>query len=223
MVKYNYDLSNYDYILGFDLAKQKTGWALVNIKSNRVEMSGVIILNEKVDSVWLDIYDKIVVVLECVKKYCQNLEKKFFVLKEKLPNQAGRFTTIASLQGLAQVHAIWELACEKSGVEVYDFEGVHAVSVKAFFKRKYGVEKPQKEDVSKFVCERYGFDIGERPLDITDAIACVETLVEHKWDEDIKGKIKQLKKEAKSYKTEKKQLEIIQEADRIRGLLISNE
>ena len=63
MIKYKYNLSNYDYVLSFDLAKQKTGWALVNIKSNRVEMSGIIILNETVDSVWLDIYDKIVVVL----------------------------------------------------------------------------------------------------------------------------------------------------------------
>ena len=223
MVKYNCDLSNYDYILGFDLAKQKTGWALVNIKSNRVEMSGIIILNEKVDSVWLDIYDKITVVLEDVKRHCQNSGKKFFVLKEKLPNQAGKFTTIASLQGLAQVHAIWELACEKSGVEVYDFEGVHSVSVKAFFKRRYDVEKPQKEDIAKLVCENYCFDIGDSPLDITDAIACVQTLVEYKWNEDIKDKIKELKKEQKNYKTEKKQLEIIKEADRIRGLLISNE
>lgn len=223
MVKYNYNLSNYDYVLSFDLAKQKTGWALVDIKSNRVEMSGVIILNEKVDSVWLDIYDKIVIVLECVKKHCRNLEKKFFVLKEKLPNQAGKFTTIASLQGLAQVHAIWELACEKSDVEVYDFDGIHSVSVKAFFKRRYGVEKPQKEDIAELVCGNYCFDIGDSPLDITDAIACVQTLVEYKWNEDIKDKIKELKKEQKKYKTEKKQLEIIKEADRIRGLLISNE
>ena len=80
----------------------------------------MIILNEKVDSVWLQIYDKIVVVLESVKRHCHNLKKKFFVLKEKLPNQAGRFTTIASLQGLAQVHAIWELACGKSDVEVIE-------------------------------------------------------------------------------------------------------
>ena len=218
MVKYNYDLSNYDYVLSFDLAKQKTGWALVNIKSNRVEMSGIIILNEKVDSVWLDIYDKIVVVLDDVKKHCQNLEKKFFVLKEKLPNQAGRFTTIASLQGLAQVHAIWELACEKSEVEVYDFDGVHSVSVKAFFKRRYEVEKPQKEDIAKLVCENYCFNIGDSPLDITDAIACVQTLVEYKWNEDIKDKIKELKKEQKSYKTDKKKNQIAEEIQRLERL-----
>lgn len=218
MIKYKYNLSNYDYILSFDLAKQKTGWALVNIKSNRVEMSGMIVLNEKVDSVWLDVYDKIVVVLEGVKRYCQNFGKKFFALKERLPNQAGKFTTIASLQGLAQAHAIWELACEKSEVEVYDFDGVHSVSVKAFFKRKYGVEKPQKEDIAKLVCENYCFDIGDSPLDITDAIACVQTLVEYKWNEDIKDKIKELKKEQKSYKTDKKKNQIAEEIQRLERL-----
>ena len=218
MVKYNYDLSNYDYVLSFDLAKQKTGWALVDIKSNRIEDFGMIILDEKADSVWLNIYDKIAAVLENAKRYCSKLEKRFFVLKEKLPNQAGKFTTIASLQGLAQVHAIWELVCDKSEVEIYDFDGVHSVSVKAFFKRKYEVEKPQKEDIAKLVCENYCFDIGDNPLDITDAIACVQTLVEHKWNEDIKDKIKELKKEQKNYKTEKKKNQIAEEIQRLERL-----
>lgn len=218
MVKYNYNLSNYDYILSFDLAKQKTGWALVDIKSNRIENFGMIILDEKANSVWLNIYDKIVVILEDTKKYCQNLGKRFFVLKEKLPNQAGKFTTIASLQGLAQVHAIWELACEKSEVEIYDFDGVHSVSVKAFYKRKYEVEKPQKEDIAKLVCENYCFDIGDSPLDITDAIACAQTLTEYKWNEDIKDKIKELKKEQKNYKTDKKKNQIAEEIQRLERL-----
>lgn len=218
MVKYNYNLSNYDYILSFDLAKQKTGWALVNIKSNKIEDFGMIVLDEKANSVWLNIYDKIVVVLESAKKHCQNLRKRFFVLKEKLPNQAGKFTTIASLQGLAQVHAIWELACEKSEVEIYDFDGVHSVSVKAFYKRKYGIKKPQKEDIAKLVYENYCFDIGNNPLDITDAIACVQTLTEYKWNEDIKDKIKELKKEQKNYKTDKKKNQIAEEIQRLERL-----
>ena len=218
MVKFSKTLSNYDYILSFDLAKQKTGWALVDIKSNRIENFVMLVLDEKANSVWLDVYDKIIVVLKNVKKYCQNLGKRFFVLKEKLPNQAGRFTTIASLQGLAQVHAIWELACEKSEVEVYDFDGVHSVSVKAFYKRKYEIEKPPKEDIAKLVCENYCFDIGDNPLDITDAIACVQTLVEYKWNEDIKDKIKELKKEQKNYKTDKKKNQITEEIRRLEML-----
>ena len=218
MLKFRNRIQDYRYILSFDLAKQNTGWALVDIADSRVEKCGMVTLNDKAASPWTDIYDKIKSVIEDVKELCQKTNNRFFVLKEKLPNQAGRFTTIASLQGLAQVHAIWELACEKSGAEVYDYDGVHAVSVKAFFKRTYGVEKPQKEDISKFVCERYGFDLLGQPLDITDAIACVQTLVEYKWNEDIKDKIKELKKEQKKYKTDKKKNEIAEEILRISEL-----
>ena len=218
MLKFRHRIQDYRYVLSFDLAKQNTGWALVDIVDSRVAKCGMVTLDDKADSPWTDIYDKIESVIKDVKELCQKTNNRFFVLKEKPPNQAGRFTTIASLQGLAQAHAIWELACEKCGVEVYDYEGVHAVSVKAFFKRTYGVEKPQKEDISKFVCERYGFDLGGRPLDITDAIACVQTLVEYKWDADIKDKIKELKKEQKKYKTDKKKNEIAEEILRISEL-----
>ena len=217
-IKYNKNLSNYNYVLSFDLAKQKTGWALVDIKSNKIEKFGMVILNQKADSVWLDIYDKIIVVLNDIKEHCQISGKRFFVLKEKLPNQAGKFTTIASLQSLAQVHAIWELACEKTGVDVYDFQGVHSVSVKAFFKKRYGIEKPQKEDIARLICENYCFNIGENPLDITYAIACVQTLVEHKWNQDIIDKTKELKKEQKKYKSDKKIEEIGLEMRRIQTL-----
>lgn len=215
MVKYNQNLSNYDYVLSFDLAKQKTGWAVVDIKSNRIQTCGMIVTDDKSDSVWLDLYEKIVDVLKNVQKFCNEENKRFFVLKEKLPNQAGKFTTIASLQALAYAHAVWEIACGNCSAEVYDFEGIHSVSVKAFFKRKYGVEKPQKEDIAKFVCEYYDFHIGERTLDITDAIACVQTLVEYKWNEDIKDKIKELKKEQKKYKTDKKKKQIAEEIQRL--------
>ena len=51
MVKYNNCLKDYGYILSFDLAKQKTGWALVNIKTNQAEKFGVIVSDEKADSI----------------------------------------------------------------------------------------------------------------------------------------------------------------------------
>lgn len=218
MLKFKNHIQNYRYVLSFDLAKQETGWALVDITDNKVVKCGMVILDDKAESPWADVYDKIELVIKDVQEFCKKSNEQFFVLKEKLPNQAGRFTTIASLQGLAQAHAIWELACKKSGAEPYDYDGVHAVSVKAFFKRTYGVEKPQKEDIAKLVCERYGFELGNRPFDITDAIACVQTLVEYKWDADIEDKIKELKKEQKKYKTNKKKNEITEEISRISEL-----
>ena len=55
-------------------------------------------------------------------------------------------------------------------------------------------------------------------MDITDAIACVQTLVEYKWNEDIKDKIKELKKEQKNYKTDKKKNQITEEIQRLEDL-----
>ena len=218
MVKYNNCLKDYGYILSFDLAKQKTGWALVNIKTNQAERFGVIVSDEKVDSIWEDLYDKISNVLLGVKAYCIGKREKFFVTKEKLPNQAGKFTTIQSLQSLAQIHSIWELACFKCGVTVYDLDGIHSVSVKAFFKRKYGIEKPTKEDIAKCVCKDYSFELGEYPEDVTDAADCIMTLVEYKWNDDVKGKIKELKKSKEKYKSNKKLEELDAEMQRLRDL-----
>ena len=218
MVKYNNCLKDYGYILSFDLAKQKTGWALVNIKTNQAEKFGVIVSDEKADSIWENLYDKISNVLLGVKAYCIGKREKFFVTKEKLPNQAGKFTTIQSLQSLAQVHSIWELACFKCGVDVYDLDGIHSVSVKAFFKRKYGIEKPTKEDIAKCVCKDYSFELGEYPEDVTDAAACVMTLVEYKWNDDVKSKIKELKKSKEKYKSNKKLEELDAEMQRLRDL-----
>ena len=218
MVKYNNCLKDYDYVLSFDLAKQKTGWALVNIKTNQTEKFGIIFSDEKVDSIWEDLYDKISNVLLGVKAYCIGKKEKFFVTKEKLPNQAGKFTTIQSLQSLAQIHSIWELACFKCGVDVYDLDGIHSVSVKAFFQRKYGIEKPTKEDIAKCVCKDYSFELGEYPEDVTDAAACIMTQVEYKWNDDIKGKIKELKKSKEKYKSNKKLEEIDAEMQRLRDL-----
>ena len=218
MVKYNNCLKDYGYILSFDLAKQKTGWALVNIKTNQTEKFGVIVSDEKADSIWENLYDKISNVLLGVIAYCIGKREKFFVTKEKLPNQAGKFTTIQSLQSLAQIHSIWELACFKCGVNVYDLDGIHSVSVKAFFKRKYGIEKPTKEDIAKCVCKDYSFELGEYPEDVTDAAACIMTLVEHKWNDDVKSKIKELKKSKEKYKSNKKLEELDAEMQRLRDL-----
>ena len=94
-IKYNQNLSNYNYVLSFDLAKQKTGWALVDIKSNKIEKFGMVILNEKADSAWLDIYDKIIVVLND-----SSLDKRIkFLVSELqcLPNNFVVFVCVAHI------------------------------------------------------------------------------------------------------------------------------
>lgn len=221
MVKFNKHLTDYRYVLAFDLAKHRTGYALVDILNNVVAMSGLVDMDNDAEFPWSGIYSQFMDVIHTAKSIAGDDE--FFVTKEKLPNQAGRFTTIASLQGLAQVHAIWELCCCHSGVEVYDCEGVHSVSVRAHIAHQTGIEKPTKEDVADYVSKKYGFKGVSTALDVTDAIAVVDTLVDKKWNSDIDVEIKTLKKQIKTYKTDKKKNGLLAEIDRLKELKVDME
>lgn len=221
MVKFNKHLTDYRYVLAFDLAKHRTGYALVDILNNVVAMSGLVDMDNGAEFPWSGVYSQFMDVIHTAKSIAGDDE--FFVTKEKLPNQAGRFTTIASLQGLAQVHAIWELCCCHSGVEVYDCEGVHSVSVRAHIAHQTGIEKPTKEDVADYVSKKYGFKGVSTALDVTDAIAVVDTLVDKKWNSDIDVEIKTLKKQIKTYKTDKKKNGLLAEIDRLKELKVDME
>lgn len=221
MVKFNKHLTDYRYVLAFDLAKHRTGYALVDILNNVVAMSGLVDMDNDAEFPWSGIYSQFMDVIHTAKSIAGDDE--FFVTKEKLPNQAGRFTTIASLQGLAQVHAIWELCCCHSGVGVYDCEGVHSVSVRAHIAHQTGIEKPTKEDVADYVSKKYGFKGVSTALDVTDAIAVVDTLVDKKWNSDIDVEIKTLKKQIKTYKTDKKKNGLLAEIDRLKELKVDME
>lgn len=221
MVKFNKHLTDYRYVLAFDLAKHRTGYALVDILNNVVAMSGLVDMDNDAEFPWSGIYSQFMDVIHTAKSIAGDDE--FFVTKEKLPNQAGRFTTIASLQGLAQVHAIWELCCCHSEVEIYDREGVHSVSVRAHIAHQTGIEKPTKEDVADYVSKKYGFKDVSAALDVTDAIAVVDTLVDKKWNSDIDAEIKTLKKQIKTYKTDKKKNGLLAEIDRLKELKVDME
>jgi len=54
------------------------------------------------------------------------------------------------------------MAMYNEGVPVYDYEGVHSVSVKALFKKLTGVEKPTKLDIKKYIEDNFkGVDISQ--------------------------------------------------------------
>lgn len=217
IVKFQRKLSDFQYALSFDLAKHQTGYSLVNIFNKEIVDCGLIICDSDNPDVWLDMEEKISnVIAGTIERF--GIEN-FFVIKEAMPKQAGRFTTISTLSALAQSHAILSFACSKLDVNIYDLIGVAAVSEKAVFKRLTGIEKPEKEDIFESVVKMYEI---QEPLkgvlnyDITDSVAVVETLISKKWNSDIQQEVKELKKMQKKYKTEKKQMEI---ENKISGLL----
>lgn len=214
-MKFQKKINDFNKILSFDLAKRKTGWSLISIKNKLILDCGVIETSEV--NPWESLYSAF---SEIIEKYAINGELTL-ITKERLPNQAGRYTTINSLQELAKVHAIFDLCCQTHNSLIYDFDGVHSKSVKSHFEKLTNITNPTKEDIANVINLEYENVIGkDMNLDITDSIAVSITLLDHKWNSDIDKQISELKKEIKKYKTEKKKNELLSEIDRIQMLKV---
>lgn len=215
IVKFNKHIEEYRYVLSFDLAKFKTGFAMYDTVDDTFVKYGVICVSEKSTHPCYDLFKKIKDVLSECRSVADG--GAIFVTKERLPNQAGRFSTISTLQALAEAHAALEIACEDEGADIYDEFGIHAISVKSYFRSIIGIEKPTKEDIAAEILKKYDLT-GEYTLDTTDAIGVVFTLLNKRWDTDITDGIKELKKNMKTYKTQKKRDEVQSEIDRLNKL-----
>ena len=225
MIKCIKSLKEYQYILSFDLAKKITGYSLLDIQNNKVVLAGMINTAEcKDDFVWDYYYNQILAVLDhCLIEIGRENEDLLFVTKERLPNQNGKFSTIDTLQSLAQVHAIFDLAVYHKGLEVYDYEGIHSVSVKAYFKSLLNIDKPQKEDIAEHIRKVYkDFDFSEYSLDVTDSLAVSMTLIGKKYNNDIAEEVKILKKELKNTKSNNKIEKIKNKIILLEGLKYDN-
>ena len=217
MIKFTKPLSDYSYILSFDLAKRLSGYTLYDIKKDKVILAGTIDTTKNKDEyIWSYFYNAVTDVISSLDN-----KSNVFIVKERLPNQNGRFSTIDTLQGLAQAHAVFDLAVVHSGIEVYDYEGIHATSVKAYFKNLTDCEKPQKEDIAEYLKQRFSdFDFSQYPFDVTDSLAVTLTLIDKKWNLDVAERIKELKKEQKSAKSENKIARLKDEIIRLESLKI---
>ena len=200
MIKFQKPLSEIDYIISFDLALYKTGVSIYDISQKSIVRTDKIEVSHTDETPVATLYTKLKECLTSAVEKCGNL---LMIIKEAMPAQAGRFTTIATLQTLAKAHAALDIAVAKvDGVDFYDETGVHAVSVKALFKTEEN-PKPTKTDIKKAVCAYYGLEVGDLTDDESDSIAVIYTLVKKKWNADINEEIKRIKKEIKGLKQER--------------------
>lgn len=233
-IKFKQDLKQYGYILGFDLATHVTGWSLIKVetfKPGDVKLvlidSGVIDTDKdngsqefKDGNKWSDMYNRFFdVITNCAFKAHFN-DSKLLVIKERLPNQAGVASTIATLQSLAQTHAIFDMACEKSGQDIYDEDGIHSISVKAYFKGVTGFEKPTKSDIRNWVHVLVKNTPVDIDLNISDSMAVTATLLFKRWNTDLDEERKRLKREIKKYKSAKRIEELQNQIIRIEALKV---
>lgn len=204
-IKFKKRQEEFKYILSFDLAKRKTGWALCQINPFVVVKTGLV--ETKKDSVmpWVDFYEQINGILDEVEVLCG--KETFFVTKERCPNQAGARSTIEALQRLAQAHAIFDLVIGKREIYCYDYVGVFSMSVKHFYKKLLGrgaKDLPDKEDINTYLREQHPeFMLKSSECDISDAIGVAQTLLQHKWNQDIETEKKAYRKALKDARSER--------------------
>ena len=216
-IKFLKPLQSYDYILSFDLAKINTGWSLIDFKNKKLVLSGKISSEcTNTDCIWYNFLCNMHKIFDEVRL----ISTKVLVVKEALPIQAGKFTTIKTLQALAQTHAIFDLAVYQEGLDYYDEVGVYAISEKAVFSKLTEIEKPTKKDILNELKKIYSGCDELEDLDISDSIAVTHTLISAKWNSDIQTEIKELNKKNKTLVLEKKKQEIEQKISFLNTLKI---
>ena len=116
MIKFQKPLSEIGYIISFDLALYKTGVSIYDISQKSIVRTDKIEVSHTDETPVATLYTKL-------KEYLTSAVEKYgnllMIVKEAMPAQAGRFTTIATLQTLAKAHAALDIAVAK--VDGVDF------------------------------------------------------------------------------------------------------
>lgn len=219
--KFCKDIFEYDYIIGFDLALHKTGVSIYSIKDKNFIDYGLIIAEGDGECIIYDLYNSIV---KYIREFLSRMPGSAIIIKEALPAQCGKFTTVKTLQQLAKAHAALDIAVfnlVNSGFDLcfYDDNGVHSISVKAMFSTKEN-KKPTKRDIKNKILNIYNINDKSIGDDISDSMAVVHTLIEKKWNQDILNRIKELNKDIKTLKSPYHILRKQEEIDRLKGIMI---
>ena len=178
------DLSDKRYILSVDLALAKSGWCVYDLKTRKIIDYGGFKTKAS---------DKMGVRLRVIYKTIKDIAKKYpnyHIIKESLPRQSGKFTTIKVLQGLAQAHGALEMFYPQA-------DEVHPVTIKC---RIGGNRSASKDDVREIVNGIYNLNLKDN--DTSDSVAVLHGF-KIKFNQNIDDEIKKIRKKMKTLKTDK--------------------
>jgi hypothetical protein len=185
-------------ILMFDLASHITGWCLYDSVEGVPLRHGVITVDRNGPNPDYDLKEQL-------KKLIASMETEDLIVStEAMPTQLrGGSSTIKTFIAMAQAHSDLAIACAEAKVPMYDRVGVYPASTHAYLRRLLGKGmdfKPQKEDIRAYCAALWGFDERSVTYDESDAMFLAKTLVDVKWDKDIDGETKELRRHRKELK-----------------------
>ena len=200
IIKFKESISNYDYLVMFDLASRTTGVCLWDLKNHKPIQTDILKVkgNEELPAEEL---------FTLIRDYFFSLSEKGYdltkvlVSKECAPLQAGRFTTAQTLIALGKSHAILDFYCAWNNMAVYDYTGITPATTHSYFRHlmEWDSKHPvDKTDILLYLQKTY--DVGDISLDESDAVFLAQTLVDLHWNKQIDEQIKEIKRHIKTLK-----------------------
>ena len=202
VIKYEKNISDYKYLLAFDLASHNTGVCLWDIEKNR-PIKTYMVVTKKTETFVSDLYNNLEALFEKIKNEQKINLNEMFVCKEAMPVQLrGGSSTVQTFLALAKSHAILDLFLQKNNIDVYDFTGIYPATTHACLRKILGVDSKiviDKEKIKEYIKGEFGLET--QTYDESDAAFLAVTLINSKWNKDILEEIKEVKKHKKELKS----------------------
>ena len=218
-IKFNKSLSDYKYLIMFDLASRITGVCIWDIQNNIPIKTKVLKVDKDHELGAAALYDQIDTFFNSLRLEGINLNE-VLVYKEAMPVQLrGGSSTVQTFIALAKSHAILDYYTYSHNIAVYDYVGVYPISTHAYLKHlmdwdnKHKVEKKDIQEYIKFI-----YNLDNVSFDESDAIFLAKTFVDIKWNKDLDEQIRAIKKHSKTLKAEHSILACQNEINRLQGL-----
>lgn len=202
-IKFTKKLSDYDYIVMFDLATRSTGVCVWNVKAQRPEYTENIVTSGKTDNRAAELLKALDDFFVRFLHVTGAAKDRVLVYRELCPIQQGRFTTAKTLISLGKSHAVLDIYLAEHGYDYYDLEGVSPSTTHAYFRRLSGLDsraKVEKEDIRRYLVSEYRID-PNLGLDESDAIFLAKTFVERFWNAGIDEECREIRRHIKTLKS----------------------
>lgn len=202
-IKFKKKLSDYDYVVMFDLASKISGVCVWDIAKGRPILTRKLVVRDgeankaaglisQIDGFFMNLTDQLGI---------PDLSK-VLVYRELCPVQQGRFTTAKTLIALGKAHAVLDIYLAEKGLDYYDLMGVAPATTHSYYRKLRGLpstEKVEKTDIRDYLISEYGIE-GDLSLDETDAVFLAKTFVDVFWNKELREEIKERKKHMKALK-----------------------
>ena len=203
-IKFKKKITDFKYLLMFDLASRNTGVCLWDIENHKPILTYMLKVTGQLELPAAELLDLIIkFVNSLVVKVGPFDLKQLLVVKEAMPTQLrGGSSTMQTFIALARSHCTLDTVMYQNNIAVYDYVGIYPITWHNYFKQLAGLgkdDKVTKEVVHDYVIKKYKLD-SNVSLDETDAVFMCETFLAVKWNKDLKEQIAEVKRHRKTLK-----------------------